>query len=71
MKHMAIILAMLLMVGSSAMPALYADEGGGDSGYSEPLTIKNDTSILADEGGDSGSVHGEPSLGEASYVILV
>jgi hypothetical protein len=71
MKHMSIILAVLLMAGSSAMLPLYADEGGGDDAYSEPLTEKNDTLILADEGGDNGHAHGEPSLEEAHNVVLV
>jgi hypothetical protein len=43
----------------------------GDDAYNEPVTGKNNTLIPAYEGGDGGHAHGEPSLEEARYVILV
>ena len=69
MKYMAIILAVLLMAGSSAMPASMQTRVG-DEAYSEPLTGKNNTLILADEGGD-GPALGEPSPEEARNAVLV
>jgi hypothetical protein len=70
MKHMSIILAGLLVAGSLAVLPLYAGEGGGDGGYSEPTAVEDETVILASEGdGDGG--HGEPSSKEACNVVLV
>jgi hypothetical protein len=51
MKYTSRLFAVLLMAGSLAVPALYAD-GGGD--YSEPPAVENDTTTLADGGGDRG-----------------
>jgi hypothetical protein len=70
MKHMSIILAVLLVARVLAALPLYADDGGGDGGYSEPPAVENKTVILADEGGDSAK-HGEPSPEEARNAVLV
>ena len=51
MKYASTLLAVLVMTGLFAVPALFAD-GGGD--YSEPPVVEDGAIILADGGGDLG-----------------